>query len=70
MRFVEKLSEPELTVPMILHCPDCGYRHIDADEFEYKVHHTHACQNCGLVWRPAVIATHGVRFLPGYKNYP
>lgn len=56
------------TVPIILNCPGCGERHIDEGEFAEKPHHTHACQGCGLVWRPAKINTHGVRFLPGYKN--
>jgi predicted RNA-binding Zn-ribbon protein involved in translation (DUF1610 family) len=56
------------TVLMILHCPECGERHIDEGEFEIKSHHTHACQACGFVWRPAKVNTHGVRFLPGYSN--
>lgn len=54
-------------VPMILFCPN-GHRHIDEDEFATKVHHTHACQLCGIVWRPAVVPTVGVWFLPGFKN--
>ena len=53
---------------MLLWCPECGQRHIDEGEFSRKVHHTHACQHCGHVWRPAVIPTRGVRFLPGFKN--
>ncbi len=28
----------------------------------------HACQHCGLVWRPAIVATCGVQFLPGFKS--
>lgn len=56
------------TVPMVLHCPQCLARHIDEGEFLEVAHHTHACQSCGFVWRPAIINTHGVRFLPGYKN--
>lgn len=52
--------------PMILTCPSCGERHIDEGEFATKAHHTHACQSCGMVWRPAVCPTVGVRFLPGY----
>ena len=56
------------TIPMILTCPQCGERHIDEDDFEFKAHHTHACQACGFVWRPAKVNTHGVRFLPGFKN--
>jgi hypothetical protein len=61
-------SDPLFTIPMILNCPGCGERHIDEGEFVYVPHHTHACQGCGLVWRPAKINTHGVQFLPGYKN--
>jgi len=58
----------DIPIPMLLWCPECRARHIDEGEFETKVHHTHACQACGMVWRPAVIATVGVRFLPGFKN--
>jgi rubredoxin len=56
------------TIPMILHCPACSGRHIDEGEFANVPHHTHACQHCGLVWRPAKVNTHGVQFLPGYSN--
>ena len=55
-------------VPMLLWCPECSGRHIDVGEFATKVHHTHACQHCGHVWRPAIVATCGVQFLPGFKN--
>ena len=53
---------------MLLTCPSCGARHIDKGEFATKAHHTHACQRCGMCWRPAIVATTGVRFLPGYKD--
>lgn len=55
-------------IPMILTCPQCNQRHIDEGEFAERAHHTHACQNCGMVWRPAIVPTVGVRFLPGFKN--
>lgn len=55
-------------IPMRLVCEDCGVLHIDEGEFATKPHHTHACQFCGLVWRPAVVCTVGVQFLPGFKN--
>lgn len=55
-------------VPMILTCPSCNARHLDEGEFATRVHHTHACQGCGMVWRPALVATVGVQFLPGFKN--
>ena len=61
-------GEPHHTIPMILHCPGCKTRHIDEGEFKNKAHHTHSCQECGLVWRPAKVNTHGVQFLPGYKT--
>ena len=63
---LEVLKPPP--VPMRLHCPDCHALHIDEGEFAKKPHHTHACQHCGNVWRPAVEPTFGVRFLPGFKN--
>ena len=53
---------------MLLWCPECGERHLDEGEFETRIHHTHACQTCGMVWRPALVATRGVKFLPGFKN--
>lgn len=61
-------SEQPDPVPMIMHCVLCGTRHIDEGEFADKPHHTHACQGCGHVWRPAKVNTVGVQFLPGYKN--
>ena len=53
---------------MLLWCPECGERHIDDGDFATKEHHTHACQHCGHVWRPAIDPTCGVQFLPGFKN--
>jgi predicted RNA-binding Zn-ribbon protein involved in translation (DUF1610 family) len=55
-------------IQMLLWCPECGERHIDRDAFATKKHHTHACQSCGMTWRPAVAYTVGVQFLPGFKN--
>lgn len=58
----------EKPIPMLLWCPGCGKRHHDVGEFATKPHHTHACQHCGMVWRPALVATVGVDFLPGFKS--
>lgn len=55
-------------IPMRLHCPSCHALHVDAGEFAIKHHHTHACQHCGMVWRPAIGPTVGVQFLPGFKD--
>lgn len=68
-----KDEKPEETksapIPMLLWCPMCSKRHIDEGEFATtKVHHTHSCQNCGLTWRPAIVPTVGVQFLPGFKS--
>lgn len=68
------MTEP---IPMRLICPGrnpdgtpCARLHIDEGEFATKPHHTHACQFCGEVWRPAIVPTVGVQFLPGFKNEP
>lgn len=64
-RFTQEDSQP---IAMRLLCPECFELHIDVGLFETKPHHTHACQYCGMVWRPALIPTVGVQFLPGFKN--
>jgi len=61
------MTEP---IKMLLWCPMCHVRHIDVGEFATKSHHSHACQSCGMVWRPAIEPTCGVEFLPGFKNEP
>lgn len=61
-----KIDNPAAPVPILLHCPECNERHIDRGEFATKVHHTHSCQFCGMTWRPAVVPTVGVQFLPGF----
>lgn len=64
-----RVQPSELTpIPMLLVCPACKKRHLDEGEFSTKPHHTHACQYCGTVWRPAIVPTVGVQFLPGFKN--
>lgn len=59
---------PTSPIAIRLTCPACGELHIDEGQFATKPHHTHACQACGNVWRPAIVPTVGVRFLPGFKN--
>lgn len=54
------MSEP---IRMRLPCEQCGELHIDEGEFANKPHHTHQCEKCGLVWRPAIVETVGVRSL-------
>jgi hypothetical protein len=61
-------AEDPKPIPMLLWCPLCHARHLDEGDFATKPHHTHACQTCGLPWRPALVPTVGVQFLPGYKN--
>lgn len=64
----QNAAQRDAPVPMTLWCPMCGARHIDEGEFATKAHHTHSCQTCGLSWRPAIVPTVGVQFLPGFKN--
>lgn len=64
-------TSPVGPIPMRLTCPmpSCGELHIDEGwEGADKPHHTHVCQACGHTWRPAIVPTKGVRFLPGFKN--
>lgn len=61
-------EKPLKPIPLILFCFHCGERHIDKGVFATKPHHTHACQSCGVVWRPAIECTVGVEFLPGFKD--
>lgn len=61
-------STEDVPIQMLLWCPECGKRHVDQGIFAARPHHTHACQSCGHVWRPAVVKTVGVQFLPGFKN--
>jgi hypothetical protein len=58
----------EKAIPMLLSCPCCGVRHIDKGVFAMRIHKSHACQSCGMVWRPAIEPTVGVQFLPGFKE--
>jgi hypothetical protein len=67
-RLTVEVARLEAPIPMRLICPACSALHIDEGEFATKPHHTHACQSCGNVWRPAIVATFGVQFLPGFKN--
>lgn len=55
-------------VSILLYCPECHERHVDEGQWATKPHHTHACQYCGFVWRPAVVDTVGVRYLPGFRE--
>lgn len=57
-----------VAIPMHIYCPMCHTQHIDEGEWATRPHHTHSCQTCGHTWRPAVVCTTGVQFLPGFKN--
>lgn len=65
---LERIVELTAPIPMLLKCPECGKRHVDVGKFKDEPHHTHACQSCGCIWRPAIQNTVGVHFLPGFKN--
>lgn len=62
------VAEATRPIPMRLPCPACGALHVDRGEWAARPHHTHACQKCGMVWRPAVPCTVGVQFLPGHRG--
>jgi hypothetical protein len=60
----QALVEPA-PVPMILHCPTCGFQHVDepdpAADWDNPPHRSHLCAACGKIWRPADVLTTGVR---------
>lgn len=64
----KQMEDLEKPVPMLLWCPLCHFRHVDKGEFATKAHKSHACQKCGMVWRPAVRPTVGVQHLPGFRD--
>ena len=55
-------------IPMLLYCPECCARHVDVHEWATTPHRSHVCQECGHIFRPALVATVGVIFLPGTRN--
>lgn len=55
-------------IPMHLYCPFCHAQHFDPPSF--RPHKTHACQNCGEHFQPALVETVGVKFLPGCQSMP
>ena len=61
---VEQVEQLRAPIPMVLQCPRCHRQHVDAPQPEKDwtnpPHRSHECQNCGLVWRPADVATTGV----------
>ncbi len=62
------ITQTSVPIEIRINCPMCRTLHVDEGVWATKPHHTHACQACGHVWRPAVVHTVGVRFLPGFKN--
>lgn len=59
----ESMRNQITPIPMILFCPNCGTRHIDApiaEGWANPPHRSHLCAHCGTVWRPADVPTTGV----------
>lgn len=56
-------GQPTGGLPIRICCEKCNELHVDEGEWVLKPHHTHECQKCGHVWRPAKFNTTGVRFL-------
>jgi hypothetical protein len=63
-----KLSAVAELLEILLFCPRCKEQHIDVGTFATKPHKDHACQHCGLVWRPCKQPSVGVQFFTGYRN--
>ncbi|MFC7515048.1 hypothetical protein ACFQUU_08535 [Herbaspirillum sp. GCM10030257] len=55
-------------VDLILHCPNCGLQHVDEPDertpgWQNPAHRSHLCHGCKHIWRPADVATNGVRII-------
>lgn len=69
LRRREPKEEPEGSpLELLIHCPRCKTQHIDEGRFATHPHKDHACQDCGLVFRPCKLPSIGVQFFTGYKN--
>lgn len=55
-------------IPMQIICPRCSEQHVDEGAYATIPHKSHTCQECGLTWKPALVPTVGVKFLPGTRN--
>jgi hypothetical protein len=53
-------------IPMVLHCPACGWQHIDEPKGDWTnpPHRSHLCAGCGHIWRPFDFPTVGVAECP------
>lgn len=51
------------TIDMLLWCPSCHTQHVDerTQDWDNPPHRSHLCHVCGTIWRPADIATNGVK---------
>lgn len=59
------LSRQPAPVQMLLFCPKCGMKHVDAPDertpdWTNPPHKSHLCHGCGCIWRPADVPTEGV----------
>jgi NAD-dependent SIR2 family protein deacetylase len=64
----KSITQTSVPIEIRINCPECGVLHVDKGVWATKPHHTHSCQDCGHTWRPAVVDTVGVNFLPGFRN--
>lgn len=65
-------SKVEVPIPMVLTCPVCRFQHIDKPEpdrgWTNPPHKSHLCHGCGIIWRPADVATVGVEAVSRGKD--
>lgn len=59
----DQVNLMEKPIDLLLFCPRCYLQHVDApkDDWTNPPHRTHLCHGCRYQWRPADIATNGVR---------
>jgi len=65
-RAPEEPAAAAAPIDMVLSCPNCGQQHLDepderSPDWTNPPHRSHLCHGCGWIWRPADVATNGVR---------
>jgi hypothetical protein len=60
------MAETSKPIDMLLWCAECHMQHVDAPDertegWDNPPHGSHQCHRCGTIWRPADVATNGVR---------
>ena len=52
-----------IPIKLLLICPVCGRQHVDYGVWAARIHTSHLCEHCGIIWKPCLMPTVGVMAL-------